>query len=285
MKVAVIGANGQLGTDICKVYHARGHEMALFTHQHGDIADFETFRGLLGKFRPDLVINTAAMHQVEECEKNPRRAFEVNGIGVRNLALLSEDLKFVLVQVSTDYVFDGAKGSPYNERDLPLPLNVYGNTKLSGEFFVRTLAPRHFVIRVSALFGQAPCRAKGGRNFVTTMLGLAQERNEIRVVNDEFLSPTYTLDIAVQLETLTATSRFGTYHVASQGQCSWYEFAKKIFELQGSAVKITPAHPDGFKGKVPRPKYSVLENAALQALGLDLMPSWEEGLKRYLLEL
>ena len=282
MKVAVIGANGQLGSDICLVYRQRGHEVTELNHDRIDISDLQRCSKCLREARSDLVINTAAMHNVESCETDPAGAFATNGLGSRNLALLSDEIGFTLVHISTDYVFDGAKGAPYTEDDCPMPLNVYGNTKLCGELFVRTLANQYFVVRVSGLFGTAPCRAKGGLNFVRLMLKLADERDEVRVLDDEVLSPTYTLDIAEQMEKLTATDRYGLYHVASQGSCSWHRFAEKIFEVTGTRTRLSVADPGEFPAKVPRPKYSVLENGALQAMGLDRMPHWEDGLRRYL---
>jgi dTDP-4-dehydrorhamnose reductase len=190
-----------------------------------------------------------------------------------------------LVHFSTDYVFDGSKGSPYVEVDIPIPLNVYGNSKLSGENFIRKLTEKHFIIRVSGLYGHSACRAKGGLNFVGLMLKLAEDRDEIRVVNDEILSPTFTYDIAVQLEKLTGTKEYGLYHMTSRGSCSWYEFAEQIFHLTDARVKLSIALPEEFSSKVPRPKYSVLENANLMAKGMDIMPHWSESLKQYLQEI
>jgi dTDP-4-dehydrorhamnose reductase len=282
MKVAVIGANGQLGTDICNIYKDYDYDVLEFNHNRIDITDFDLCRLRLKDAKPDLVVNTAAMHHIESCEKEPIKAFEVNANGARNLAMLSNELDFTLVHFSTDYVFDGSKRTPYVESDHPLPLNVYGNSKLAGEFFVRTIAERCFVARISGIYGVAPCRAKGGLNFVKLMLKLAKEREEIRVVDDEILSPTYTLDIAEQIEKLTRTNHYGLFHMAARGSCSWYEFAAKIFEISNIKVKLFVAHPDEFPAKVPRPKYSVLENSALKALDLDIMPHWAEGLERYI---
>jgi dTDP-4-dehydrorhamnose reductase len=285
MKVAIIGANGQLGSDLCQTYRGWDHAVTELNHDRLDIASFQPCHDCLEEIRPDLVINTAAMHNVEECEKDPQRAFEVNGIGSRNLALLTNELGFVLVQVSTDYVFDGTKKEPYVETESPMPLNVYGNTKLSGELFVRSIAQRYFIVRVSGLYGLSPCRAKGGLNFVKLMLKLANERDEVRVVDDEVLTPTFTRDVAEQMEELTKTDKYGLYHMTAQGSCSWYEFAKKIFELTAAQAKLSVARPGEFPAKVTRPKYSVLENAALKALGQDCMPHWSDGLERYLREI
>ena len=251
MKVAIIGANGQLGVDLSKVYRQAGHHVLELNHSDLDIVDFQVTRKRLGNCQPDLVINTAAMHHLDKCENDPDQSFQVNGIGVRHLALLAEELGFALVQISTDYVFNGAQQKPYVETDSPLPLNVYGNTKLAGELFVRSITPRHFVVRVSGLFGAAPCRAKGGLNFIRLMLKLASEREEVRVVADEALTPTYTLDIARQLEKLTATEHYGLYHMTAQGSCSWYEFAAKIFLLTGTKVKLSRAGKDEFPARSP----------------------------------
>ena len=285
MRVVVIGANGQLGCDICKSFTEHGHEVIQLNHDELDVVDLNLTREKLEQARPQIVINTAAMHNVEACEANPLTAFKVNGLGARNLALLANEFDFTLYHISTDYVFDGKKKSPYVETDCPLPLNVYGNTKYSGESFVRTIAEKYFVVRVSGLYGNNPCRAKGGDNFVKLMLRLAKERDEVRVVDDEVLTPTFTEDIARQLVEMSTIYQYGLYHVTAQGSCSWYKFAVKIFELTRAKVKLSIAGPGEFVAKVPRPKYSVLDNSKLQKLGIDLMPHWEEGLHKYLQEI
>jgi dTDP-4-dehydrorhamnose reductase len=282
MKVAVIGANGQLGCDVCAAFSADGHGVIPLNHDTIDVVDYASVGAALERAKPDLIVNTAAMHNVEACEAEPTNAFAVNGHGARNLATAANALGAVLFHVSTDYVFDGSKQAPYVETDCPMPLNVYGNTKLAGEYFVRTIARKHFVVRVSGLYGASPCRAKGGDNFVRLMLRLSRERDEIRVVDDEVLTPTYTRSVAIQLVAMTRLDRYGLYHATAQGSCSWYTFAAKILHLSGSKVKLTVARSDEFTKKVPRPKYSVLENAALKAAGMDLMPDWEYGLKEYM---
>ena len=285
MKVAVIGANGQLGSDVYRVFQDNGDNVVALNHDAFEVSNFETVDYVMHDVMPDLVINTAAMHNVEACEEDPVKSFAVNGIGARNLALVSNDAGFILMHISTDYVFDGAKQAPYVEADFPIPLNVYGNTKLSGELFVRTIANKHFVLRVSGLYGMNLCRAKGGHNFVTLMLKLANERDEVRVVDDEILTPTYTEDIAHQIVRLSQCTDYGLYHVTAQESCSWYEFAGKIFEFTNASVHLSKADPGEFPAKVPRPKYSVLENKALQSVGLDIMPHWSVGLQRYLKEI
>ncbi len=282
MRIAVIGANGQLGIDICRAFHDKNNDVIKLNHSTLDIVDREAVVTAFREIQPSMVINTAAMHNVDACEADPGKAFAVNGIGARNLAISSSEQGFTLVHLSSDYVFDGANGIPYMENDVPLPLNVYGNTKLSGEYFIRTIAKQYFIIRVSCLYGKNLCRAKGGHNFVSLMLKLAKEQDEVKVVDDEFISPTFTEDIAKQIVHMTDSKAYGIYHATSQGECSWYGFAKKIFELTNTVAKLTAAAPGEFPAKIPRPKYSVLENAALKSAGLDIMPHWQDGLIRYL---
>lgn len=282
MKVAVIGANGQLGCDVCAAFSSNGHEVIPLNHDIVDIADYASMSLPLEQAKPDVIVNTAAMHNVDACEADPARSFEVNGIGARNLARIANELDSTLFYLSTDYVFDGSKMAPYVETDYPIPLNVYGNSKLAGESFVRSIAKKYFIVRVSGLYGANPCRAKGGNNFVKLMLKLCKERDEIRVVDDEVLTPTFTADVARQIVAMAGMHTYGLYHATAQGACSWYRFAAKIFELSGSQIKLSIAGPDEFPMKVPRPKYSVLENAALKAQGMDLMSDWQDGLKQYL---
>ena len=225
------------------------------------------------------------MHHVENCEQQPDKAYAVNAIGARNLATATCDLGAVLIHVSTDYVFDGKKAEPYVESDLPLPLNVYGNSKLAGEYFARTLNPKHFVLRTSALYGTQPCRAKGGQNFVDLMLRLGRERGRVRVVDSEFVSPTRTADLARQIAALTGSDAYGLYHATAEGSCSWHEFAREIFSVAELEVKLEVASPTEFPAKVPRPRYSVLENRGLNRLRLNQFETWQKGLRKYVSEI
>lgn len=282
MKVAILGANGQLGCDVAAAFRRREHQVAELTHADVEVASLESVRSVIGSLQPDLVVNTAAFHNVEKCEADPERAYAVNAAGAQNLAQVSQSLGCTLMHLSTDYVFDGKKESPYLENDRALPANIYGMSKLAGENFVRTLNPRHFVVRVSAIYGANPCRAKGGLNFVELMLKLSREREVIRVVADEFVTPTPTLQIAEQLEVLSGTSEYGLYHATAEGSCSWYEFARAIFDISGSRVRLDRANPGEFPTKVPRPKFSVLENAALKERSLNVFTHWKDGLDNYL---
>jgi dTDP-4-dehydrorhamnose reductase len=282
MKTVVLGANGQLGSDCVLALRQAGHEVTALTHEDVEVADVAALGQTLTRLAPTAVINTTAFHNVEKCEQEPDRSFAVNAFGPRTLARLSNELGYRLIHISTDYVFDGAKGSPYVETDIPRPLSVYGNSKLAGEYFVQTIARRFFVVRVSAIYGAHPCRAKGGNNFVKLMLKLARERGEVTVVDNEFVTPTYTPDIAQQLLKLIETDADGVVHATANGSCSWFEFAEAIFAISRTKVNLRRAAPGQFPMKVPRPKYSVLENAVLQKLRIDIMPDWRASLTRYL---
>jgi len=282
MKVAVIGANGQLGVDVCRAFLEKGDEVLELDHDQIEITNFDSVQKILKENQPGMIVNTAAMHHVEKCEQDPERAFLVNGIAEKNLAYISREIHAVLIHISTDYVFNGKKGSPYFETDLPNPINVYGNTKLSGEHFIQSCAERYFILRTSALYGNSPCRAKGGLNFVQLMLKLARERGEVRVVDDERVSPTSTWELAKQIVILSHFEDYGLYHATAEGSCTWYEFAKEIFSQTGTQVKLSVADPNEFPMKVPRPKYSVLENQALKERKLNRFKHWSEALMDYL---
>jgi dTDP-4-dehydrorhamnose reductase len=284
MKVAVIGANGQLGNDVCRAFTENGDEVQALTHSDLEIAELDSVSSCLRPLKPQLIVNTAAMHHVEKCEQAPGKAFAVNAIGVRNVASVARDLEAVLMHVSTDYVFDGAKKSPYEEHDAPRPLNAYGNTKLAGEYFVRSTLEKHFVLRTSAIYGKSPCRAKGGLNFIELMLKLAKERDVLRVVDSEVVSPTFTRELARQIVALSGSGAFGLYHATAEGSCSWYAFAREIFDLTGTKANLQVAGPNEFPAKVPRPSYSVLENCGLKSRRLNLFRPWQEGLRDYLAE-
>jgi len=282
MKVAVIGANGQLGADVFREFNRIGDVVCALSHTDIEICSLDSLRKVLGGDKPQIIVNTAAMHNVESCEKEPLKAYEVNAVGPRNLAVVARQIGAVLIHVSTDYVFDGSKKEPYLETDPAMPVNVYGNTKLAGEALIRANADKYFILRTSALYGRSPCRAKGGRNFVELMLKLAGERDELRVVNDEFVSPTATAELARQIVALRCTDNFGLFHATAEGSCTWYEFAKTIFELANVKANVVVATPNEFPSKVPRPKYSVLENNALKVSGLNSFHTWEDGLRSYL---
>jgi dTDP-4-dehydrorhamnose reductase len=280
MNVAVIGANGQLGTDLMDVLSVR-HNVTGLNHADIEITEVESVRNALSTIKPAIVLNTAAYHIVPEAEKFPAKAFQINGIGALNLAKVCQDLNIRLVHYSTDYVFDGKKQKPYTEDDRPNPLSVYANTKLSGEYFALNYCDHSYVVRVSGIYGKVPCRAKGG-NFITTMIKLANEKPEVRVVNDEILTPTPTYHIAKNTAALIETDAFGLYHMSCEGEVSWYEFAKVIWETLRLKTPLYAASVKDFPLVVKRPFYSVLENKNLNKLGINEMPEWREALIQFL---
>lgn len=285
-KIALIGANGQLGSDIIKVF-SKDSAFKVFPLTHADIeiTDSANFIKVLGKISPDIVINTAAYHKVDEVEDNPEKAFLVNSIAVKNLAQFCKNQNIVLVFVSSDYVFglDSKRKAAYCETDTPGPVNVYGLSKLAGEYFIRYIAPKFVIVRSSGLFGKTGSSGKGG-NFVETMIKLAKEGKPIKVVSDQVLAPTYSKDLAKQIGVIIKSEKLGFFHAASVGYCSWHEFAKEIFRLCGLKVNLKPVKSVQFSTPAKRPSYSVLENSNLKKFRLNTMRHWRRGLKDYLSE-
>ena len=279
-KVLLIGADGQLGTDIYRIL--AGKDVVPLTIADLDITKKEQVDSLLRRHHPRVVINTAAYNRVDDCEKEDLLAFSVNASGVKDLAFACREIGATLVHFSTDYVFDGEKGSPYGEDDAPCPRSAYGITKLAGEFFARYITDKHLVIRTSSLFGAAGCLGKGGGNFVETMLKLGREKGSAKVVTDQIVSPTYTVDLARKSVQLIAQGRSGLYHVTNKGQCSWYDFARKIFELARLEVNLKGTTSNEFRAPAHRPKYSVLAHGNLEKIGMDDLPTWDEALSAYL---
>ena len=284
MKVAVTGANGQLGTDLCKVLSHS--DLVPLTHNDIEISDMDSVKQVLNKYRPDIVINTAAYIRVDDCETEQDKAFSINALGARNVAVVAQQLGAGLVHVSTDYVFGGGSQLPvipYTEFDNPVPISVYGKSKLAAENFVRHLCTRYLIIRSSGLFGIAGASGKDG-NFVETMMKLAREWDELRVVNDQVFSPTYTRDLASKIVELIGTEYYGVFHITNKGSCSWYELTKEILKQARLNTPVIPVSSEQYLQKARRPGYSVLDNYHLRLLGLDNMPTWQEALKDYMME-
>ena len=279
MKVAILGAGGQLAHDLVQLMV--DWDLVLLRHADLDVCDHARARQVLTQAAPEVVINTAAFHRVEDCEDQPEKAFQVNAIAVRNLAQVCRDLDCTMVHISTDYVFEGEKRSPYTEEDLANPLNVYGVSKLAGEYFVRNTCPKHFVVRTAGLYGVAGSSGKGG-NFVETIIRLAKEDKPIRVVEDQVLSPTYTKDLAAKMVDLVQTADYGLYHIANDGQCSWYEFATKILELVRHHSSLDPTTSAEYGMVARRPPYSALANDSMHASGVGRLRHWSEALQEYL---
>ncbi|MCX6575747.1 MAG: dTDP-4-dehydrorhamnose reductase [Candidatus Aminicenantes bacterium] len=279
MKIALIGADGQLGFDLLNLLPTE--KCRPLFYPDFDVREAQKTRDILQSLAPDVVINTAAFHRVDECEDRPEEALIVNAVAVRNLALICRERNAVLVHFSTDYVFDGRKRTPYVEEDEPAPLNVYGVSKLAGEYFVRSVCQKYFLIRTCGLYGSAGCREKG-MNFVELMLHLEKSGRPLRVVDDQWVTPTSTEELAGRILELLGTERYGLYHMTNEGQCTWYEFAREIFSLVGRAANLSPIDSQAYGAKARRPAYSVLENQRAKALGITDFSPWREALKNYL---
>jgi dTDP-4-dehydrorhamnose reductase len=273
MKLLVTGAAGMLGRDVMLAAGNAGHDVVGYGRAELDVTDPA---GLDRKFdleRPDVVINCAAWTDVDGAEDAEEAAFAVNGSGAGHVAAAAAKLKATVLHVSTDYVFDGAKGAPYVESDQPAPLSAYGRTKLAGEEAVVAANKRHFVVRSAGLFGI------GGRNFVETMLQLAEARNEVTVVRDQVGSPTYTWHLAYGIVRLIEGIEYGIHHMAAGDQCSWYEFAREIFEQASVECRVLSITSEEFGAAAPRPPFSALVSQREHAIRL---PSWQDGLAGYL---
>jgi dTDP-4-dehydrorhamnose reductase len=278
--IALLGASGQLGQDLRSALQLHDDVVAL-TRSDCDVTDHAAVAATLKQTRPGTIINTTAYHRVDDCEDNPAEAFRVNALAVLNLSRVANDLNAVLVHFSTDYVFDGRSSQPYTERSEPMPLSVYGNSKLAGEYLLRSTSKNHVLIRTCGLYGVMGSRGKGG-NFVEAMLQKARAGQRIEVVNDQRVTPTYTRDLADQVAVLLSTSHRGLFHITNEGACSWFEFASAIFELTRIQANLAPTTSEIYKAPAIRPRFSVLENARLKDLGLNRMRHWRDALAAYL---
>lgn len=274
-KVLITGGSGQLGSDIEEVLLKQQYQAYSFSKNELDVTNYELVAQTVNLVKPDVVIHCAAYTKVELAEDNQDDAYLINAIGARNIALACEEIKAKLVYISTDYVFDGNKQGKYNEFDLPNPMNIYGSSKLAGENIVRELHRKYFIVRTSWLYG------KNGNNFVKTMLNLAEKDSPIKVVNDQVGSPTYTTDVAEKVSELIRTNLYGVYHVTNSGECNWFEFAAKIFELAQKKVDLVPVSSEEFVQKASRPRNSVLDHMGLRLNNFSDMRHWVKALEDY----
>lgn len=280
MKIIIIGSTGQLGTDLMKTLKHK-HEVVGLTHQDIEVTDYNSCL-ILKKHHPDVIINTAAFHKTDQCEEEPLKTFSVNAIGTRNVATISKEIGATTIFISTDYVFDGSKNEPYKEDDTPNPINTYGISKLAGELYTKQ-NPKHYIIRLASLFGVAGASGKGG-NFVETMITKAKKNETIRVVDDMWMSPTYTKDAATTIKKIMELKLpFGTYHAANRGYCTWFQFAKEIFKITGLDPAIKPIRTHQLKTKARRPRFSALRSIKLPKYDIQ-MREWKEALHGYLIE-
>jgi dTDP-4-dehydrorhamnose reductase len=273
VKLLVAGAAGMLGRDVVLAAGNAGHQVVGFGHAELDAADEGATSAKIADERPDVVINCAAWTDVDGAEEHEEEATRVNGTGAGNLAAAAAAVGASVVYVGSDYVFDGSKGAPYVETDQTAPLSAYGRSKLAGEEATRAANKRHFIVRSAWLFGV------GGGNFVETMLRLAGDHGEVLVVRDQVGSPTYTWHLAYGIVRLIEGVEYGIHHMAAAGACSWYEFAREIFEQAHVDCKVMSATTEMLGRPAPRPAYSALASQREHPIEL---PSWQDGLAAYL---
>ncbi len=282
MRILITGGNGQLAYDLQRVLAE--DDVRALSRQELDICNYAQATAVVRSFRPDVLINTAAFHRVDDCETQQEPAFATNAFAVRHLAQLCGELNAQLVHFSTDYVFGGQeKRAPLREDDPPAPLSVYGTSKLAGEYLAQLTWRRAVVIRTCGLYGIAGASGKGG-NFVQTMLRKAREGAALRVVDDQECTPTSTKDLAQRVARLIRQDVAGLIHITNSGSCTWYEFAKAIFELAGIDAALSPTTSQEYVTPAVRPPYSVLARKRLAALGQDDLRPWQEALSDYLEE-
>jgi dTDP-4-dehydrorhamnose reductase len=284
-KIAVIGNKGQLGSELTRVLASGRSELGPIPDAYKgadiigadtdslDITDRDATRAFADKLgRADLLINCAAMTDVDACESNAEAAMRVNAVGARNAAFMARELRCPIVHISTDYVFDGRATKPYTEWDIPAPVSVYGKSKLLGERYVRETLPESFIMRTSWLYGRT------GNNFVKTILNAAREKGALKVVDDQRGNPTNAADLAHHILKIGVTREYGLYHCTGNGECSWYDFAKEIVRLSGLPCEVNPCTTEEFPRPAPRPAYSAMDNLMLRCTVGDEMRMWLDAI-------
>lgn len=275
-KILITGSNGQLGRALNREYEGEQVQIVNTDVPQLDITDLDAVLCLVRTEQPDIIMNCGAMTAVDLCESEYEKAFCINAVGPRNLAIASRETGAKLFQISTDYVFSGDADTPYVETDRPDPQNVYGSTKLAGEQFVKDFADRYFIIRTAWLYGE-------GKNFVGTMLRLAETNDTVRVVSDQVGSPTSAVQLAKMMHRLEPTDNYGVFHGTCEGQCSWADFAAEIFRQAGKQTKVERITTQEFGAAAKRPAYSVLDNQMLRLTTDMQMQHWQDALRVYLM--
>ncbi|WP_270180232.1 dTDP-4-dehydrorhamnose reductase [Alkalihalobacillus sp. CinArs1] len=278
-KVLITGAKGQLGSELVPILSSRGYLVYPFGSRELDITNQSLVNESVKDVNPSVIIHCAAYTNVDQAESTIQRAFEVNAVGSRNVAVAARNVNSKLVYLSTNYVFDGMKRTAYTEYDTPNPINVYGSSKLAGEQYVKEFSPNHFILRTSWLYGG------DHKNFVTMMQDLAKKKDSLSIVTDQIGNPTYTYDLANKMIEIFETEKYGTYHVSNSGQCSWFEFAKEIFHVSNIAIELSPVTTEEYAAPAPRPKNSTMEPFNLTLNNFLVMRRWEEALREYVKEI
>lgn len=281
MRILVTGARGMLGTDLVCVLEEKEHEVFATDIEELDITQLDGLNKVVKDICPDVIVNCAAYTDVDKAEEEVEQAFLVNGLGVQNLAFVCEDLDIELCHISTDYVFDGTKDGPYLTDDPPNPINTYGKSKLAGEQHVQEIMRKFYIIRSSWLYG------KYGKNFVYTVLDLAKKQRELRVVDDQIGSPTWSITLSHATARLVQIKKYGIYHVTDNttGGISWKKFAEEIVKQSSFNVKVIPIKTEDYPRPAPRPKNSVLDLTMVRLVLDEDLVSWDKSLKKFLSEL
>lgn len=282
MKILLIGKNGQLGKELDNQARNLKYDILSFGHEDLDITESEKVKKEIGKFSPDFVINTSAFHVVPLCEDEPEKAFLVNAICLKPIVQFCEEKNIRFVTYSTDYIFDGLKGSPYEEEDKPNPLQIYGLSKLAGEYIALNYSPKCIVIRTCSVHGGKEGSLSKRGNFVLNILRQAEKEDSIEVSSEQIVSPTYSLDLAKAiLDLLKLPNINGIYHLVNQGYCSWAELAQEVIKIKRLKTRIIPVDKKGMAGQLRRPLFSALLNTRAKKLGVEL-PPWQDAFKRYI---
>jgi len=288
MKILITGSDGQLGSELKNLLKNKQSELGAIPElikdakivcidiSELDITNKEAVVVYTQKTRPDIIINCAAYTNVDDCEKNIDEAFQVNAIGARNMAIGAQEIKAKLIHISTDYVFSGDGCRLYREFDLPDPQSVYGASKYLGEQYVREFCSKYFIVRTAWLYGYV------GNNFVKTIMKVGREKGLLKVVNDQIGNPTNAVDLAYHILKIAETSEYGIYHCAGNGECSWFDFAKKIVEYAGIKATVSPCTTKEYPRPAKRPAYSVLDNMMLRCTVGDEMRNWQDALKSFI---
>ena len=281
MKIVVIGASGQLGSDIANHLNNK-YDIIPLNHSDMSIENFDSSREILKKFSPDCIINTAAFHNVELCEVNPNDAFLINATAMKNLSIIANEINSILIQFSTNYVFGGENRlTPYTESDKTFPINMYGISKLAGEHIIQSYCNKWYIFRVAGLYGKTGTKAKKYKNFIDMMVKLSKNEKELPSSNDEFFTFTSTSDLAKMIEFILPKDAFGLYHATNSGECSRLTFSKEVFRLLDIECKLKGVSKNYFPTKYKQPNYTVLNNDKLTNLGFR-MSDWKQSLKEYI---
>lgn len=281
MKILITGAKGMLGTDLVPVLQGEGHEVMATDIEELDITVPDQIKEVVRATMPDIIINCAAYTQVDKAEEEPDKAFLINGKGTENIALVCREFGIDLCYLSTDYVFNGEKKEPYAPDDKTDPVNTYGASKLAGENAIRQIWDRFYIIRTSWMYG------KNGKNFVYTILDLAKKKKELKVVDDQIGSPTWTVTLSNVISKLIRTQKYGIYHVTDEtaGGISWKKFAEEIVKQSSLSVKVIPIKTEDYPRPAPRPKNSVLDLTMVRLVLDEDLVSWDKSLQNFLSEL